>query len=722
LKNNILLFAVSTIILLTFPKTNYAQAPNLGTTVNFVLFSTNGAVTNTGSSNLTGNVGTNNGSSTGFGNVNGSIHDGDAVSAQCASDLLTAYNQLNSAVPTAYPGTLLGIGQTLTAGVYSIGSAATLNGTLTLDAQNNANAVFIFKVQGSFSTTAASKVQLLNGALACNVFWKIEGLVSMATNSVMRGTIIANNAAITMNTGDTLEGRALSTTGAVTVHGVHGYTPTGCGSVVLTGPVAPTLGTTACYAIFSSSGTVTNSGITHVTGDVGTNSGATTGFDTSYVIGTVHTIPDASTAQCATDLSTLYTYLNTLPNDISLLYPAQFGNNLSLTPHTYLLNGATTLTDTVFLDAQGDPSAVFVIKINGAFSTGTYSYVKLINRAQSKNVFWKIEGAVSINNYSVFRGTLVCNNGSLTSLNTGVMIDGRAFTTTGSITCNAISAVMTAGCASAAVATVITQPVNQISCLGGTVHFSTTATGAGLSYQWRNGTTNLVNSSSISGVTTNTLAIDPVSLAQASLLYNVIVSSTNGSKDTSLNTSLIVNSSPSITVMPQNQSVCAGDTASFGVGATGAGLTYQWRKGSVNIINGGATSGANSPTLIITGIAAADTGGYNVMVAGVCSPEVTSQSALLTMCGTYPSGINAINENGGISIYPNPFTTNLNYTMSTAYESTELKMYNVLGVLVIDYVLTDKSGMIATNLSSGIYFYQMTGNGKIIQAGKLIAQ
>jgi hypothetical protein len=60
--------------------------------------------------------------------------------------------------------------------------------------------------------------------------------------------------------------------------------------------------------------------------------------------------------------------------------------------------------------------------------------------------------------------------------------------------------------------------------------------------------------------------------------------------------------------------------------------------------------------------------------------------------------------------------------MSTAYESTELKMYNVLGVLVIDYVLTDKSGTIATNLSSGIYFYQMTGNGKIIQAGKLIAQ
>ena len=64
----------------------------------------------------------------------------------------------------------------------------------------------------------------------------------MASGTTMRGTIIANNAAINMNTGDTLEGRALSTTGAVTVDGVLAYTPIGCGSPVLTGPTAPMLG------------------------------------------------------------------------------------------------------------------------------------------------------------------------------------------------------------------------------------------------------------------------------------------------------------------------------------------------------------------------------------------------------------------------------------------------------------------------------------------------
>ncbi|MNY60204.1 hypothetical protein D3C86_1967240 [compost metagenome] len=58
---------------------------------------------------------------------------------------------------------------------------------------------------------------LTNGAVACNVFWKIEGLVDLATNTEMKGTIIANNAAIVLNSGVSLEGRAFSTTGAVTV-------------------------------------------------------------------------------------------------------------------------------------------------------------------------------------------------------------------------------------------------------------------------------------------------------------------------------------------------------------------------------------------------------------------------------------------------------------------------------------------------------------------------
>jgi hypothetical protein len=431
-------------ILLFAPCVNYAQVINLGTAANFVLFSSNGSVSNTGISHLTGNVGTNGGSSTGFGNVNGVMNDNNGVSAQCFTDLLTAYNQINSIAPTYFPAPLLGNGQTLTPGVYSISSSATLNLGLNLDALGNSSAVFIIQIQGSFSTNASSKVNLVNGTKACNVFWKVEGLVDMAPGTTMRGTVIANNSGINMNTGDTLEGRALSTTGAITTDGVLAYTPIGCGSPTLTGPVAPNLGATACYALFSSNGAVSNSGITYATGDVGTNLGSTTGFNPLFITGNIHPIPDGSTAACANDLLIAYNYLNVLPNDIELLYPAQFGNNLVLTPHTYILNAAAVFTDSLYLDAQGNANGVFVIKINGALTTSTYSRVKLINGAQSKNVYWKIEGAVNLNNYSIFRGTIISNNGSLGALNTGVVLDGRALTTNGALTTTATKIVATA--------------------------------------------------------------------------------------------------------------------------------------------------------------------------------------------------------------------------------------------------------------------------------------
>ena len=108
-------------------------APTLGTVADFVLFSTNGSVSNNGISQITGNVGTNNGSSTAFGNVNGVMHDNNIASALCAMDLLGAYNQLDATIPTDFPAPLLGNGQILTPGVFAISGSATLDNALTLD-------------------------------------------------------------------------------------------------------------------------------------------------------------------------------------------------------------------------------------------------------------------------------------------------------------------------------------------------------------------------------------------------------------------------------------------------------------------------------------------------------------------------------------------------------------------------------------------------------------
>lgn len=440
-----LLISLTTAFLFLMPVANFGQTINLGTTTNYVLFSTNGSVTNTGISILTGNVGTNVGSSTAFGNVNGVMHDNDGSSGQCAIDLLAAYNQLKGAIPAFFPASSLGNGTTLSPGIYKITGAATLNLGLTLDAQGDPNAQFIFQIEGSFSTNAESKIYLKNGALACNVFWKVEGLVSMASGTSMKGTVIANNAAIILASRDTLEGRALSTTGAVTVNSLFAYTPTGCGNVALSGPVAPALGSTTCYALFSGNGTVTNTGATSLMGDVGSNMGLTTGFDALLVSGNIHTNPDNSTILCAADLLKVNNYINLLPNDIELLYPAQFGQNLILTPHTYIMKAATVLTDSVYLNAQGNPNAVFVIKISGALSTSTYSKVILRNGAQAKNVFWKIDGPVNISGFSSFKGTIVANNGAL-SLGNRVFIDGRAYTTSGAISTSSDTTTMAPLC------------------------------------------------------------------------------------------------------------------------------------------------------------------------------------------------------------------------------------------------------------------------------------
>jgi hypothetical protein len=353
-------------------------------------------------------------------------------------DLGTAYNQINATPHTFTHAPLLGNGDTLIAGVYSISGLTVLSDTLTLDARGNADAVFIFKIDAAFSTEAESKIVLINGAQACNIFWKTEGVVSMAAGTSFKGNVIANNAAINLSPRDTLEGRALSTTGAIAVSGVMAYTPLGCGRAILTGPAAPDLLSVANYGVFSGNGAVANSGVSYVVGDVGTNVGLTTGFDPLKVSGTIHPGPDVSTAAAAADLLTVYNSLHSIAHDIELLYPAQFGNNLVLTPHTYLLAAATTFTDTLYLNAQGNADAVFLIKITGALSTTANSKVELVNGAQAKNVYWVVDGAVSIAPNSIFNGTIIANNGAI-DLTSGTTLVGRALTTNGALSTAAIN-------------------------------------------------------------------------------------------------------------------------------------------------------------------------------------------------------------------------------------------------------------------------------------------
>ena len=179
---------------------------------------------------------------------------------------------------------------------------------------------------------------------------------------------------------------------------------------------------------------------------------------------------------------------------------------------------------------------------------------------------------------------------------------------------------------------IITQPSNQITCSGGSVSFSTSASGAGLTYQWRKGLMNLINTGNISGATSATLTINPVGVSDAAIDYNVVINGTCTPNVTSTNASLVINAAPIITTAPINQTVCIGSSVNFSVVATGTGLTYQWRKGIVNLINAGNISGVNTPTLTINPAGVFDAAtDYNVVISGTCAPIVTSPNTSLVI-------------------------------------------------------------------------------------------
>ena len=194
-----------------------AQATvGLGTAGSFAVLA-GSTVTNTGPSVLTGDLGVSPGTAvTGFppGTVTGTIHAADAVAAQAQADVTTAYNDAAGRSATATVGADLA-GQTLISGVYS-GGALGLNGTLTLDAQGDPNAVFIFQAASTLVTGSASRVALINGADACNVFWKVGSSATLGTSSVFAGTVLALTS-VTANTGASIAGRLLARNGAVTL-------------------------------------------------------------------------------------------------------------------------------------------------------------------------------------------------------------------------------------------------------------------------------------------------------------------------------------------------------------------------------------------------------------------------------------------------------------------------------------------------------------------------
>jgi Ice-binding-like len=197
-----------------------AEAPvALGRAGNFAVLA-GSTVTSTGATIVNGNLGVSPGTAvTGFppGAVVGTIHAGDSVAADAQTDLTIAYNDAagRSTAPVSVSGNLGGL--TLTPGLFKSTSSLEISaGDLTLDGQGDPNAVFIFQIASTFITTSGRQVILAGGAQAANVFWQVGSSATIGTTSVVKGNILADQS-ITLQTGATLDGKALARIAAVTM-------------------------------------------------------------------------------------------------------------------------------------------------------------------------------------------------------------------------------------------------------------------------------------------------------------------------------------------------------------------------------------------------------------------------------------------------------------------------------------------------------------------------
>ena len=193
----------------------------LGNASGFVILA-GSTVTNTGATTtIVGDVGVSPGTAiTGLPAgqpTGGTAHSNDAAAANAQTDLTTAYNDLAARPRNAtMTGVNLG-GRTFRTGVFFWSSSAQLTGAVTLDAQGDPNAVFVFQIGSTLTTASNASVVLIGGADAKNVFWQIGSSATLGTGTVFKGNILAQ-ASITLNNGTTLTGgRALARTGAVTL-------------------------------------------------------------------------------------------------------------------------------------------------------------------------------------------------------------------------------------------------------------------------------------------------------------------------------------------------------------------------------------------------------------------------------------------------------------------------------------------------------------------------
>ncbi len=236
--------------LVALPAAAQAAPVDLATAGPFVALG-GSTVTNTGPSVLNGDLGVAPGTAlVGFGLpavVNGATHAADGVAMQAQSDVTTAYN-VAAGQPVAPANDLTGTNlgnRTLTAGAYRYTSSAQLTGPLTLNAQGDPNAQFVFEIASALTTASASSVVLINGASPCNVYWQVGSSATLGTTTAFQGNLMALTS-ISLNNGAYVIGRLFARNGQISlINNVLDGSRCGTATPLTSGPTAgdgPTTG------------------------------------------------------------------------------------------------------------------------------------------------------------------------------------------------------------------------------------------------------------------------------------------------------------------------------------------------------------------------------------------------------------------------------------------------------------------------------------------------
>jgi hypothetical protein len=438
--------------------TTYPLPIALGAAARFAVLSTTG-VTNTGATNITGDVGASpigGAAITGFGTValTGTIYTTDATGptdhaytvsvsllSQAIGDLTTAYvDAAGRSLNAIGVGGNIG-GRTLYPGLYkSTGALEITSGDLTLDAQGDANAVWIFQIASGFNMADSRHVILANNASESNIFWQVGSLASFGSACIMKGTILAGSSC-TWVTGSTLDGRALATNGNVTLQANTIVRPTI--PTVFTNPTTVDLGTAATFRVLSATTVTIASGCT-VTGNVGgplvTNNGIVNGD--IWVHTWAGTEPNGTRHDVGTTVSTALSDLGTAITTASGITPntptlnPQLGN-LTLGRGVYIsTNGTFDITGSLTL--TGTATDIFIFKMTNTLTTAVSSTVILTGGAVWSNVFWQVGSSATLGASSVLKGTILAE--TYITQGASASLDGRALAHVGYVTLNGATA------------------------------------------------------------------------------------------------------------------------------------------------------------------------------------------------------------------------------------------------------------------------------------------